>query len=49
LSHDRDIAKNRNKEEVPIKQILNAVARHLGCEVASITKARRGRGDKNHP
>jgi len=49
LSHDREVAKNGNREDIPIKQIIKSVAAYYGDRESAITKAKRGRGDKNYP
>ena len=49
LSHDKEVAKNRYREEVSIKTIIKAVADHYGIEPRQITQAKRGRGGRNYP
>ncbi|GMR08387.1 MAG: hypothetical protein BMS9Abin26_1392 [Gammaproteobacteria bacterium] len=49
LSHDREVAKNRNREDIPIRKIIKTVSAYYAHSERAITKAKRGRGEKNYP
>ena len=49
LSHDREVAHNRNREDVSIKLIIKTVAKYYRVKEQQITQAKRGRGEKNYP
>jgi hypothetical protein len=49
LNFGNEIAKNRGRDEVPIKHIISTVAKHFDRKPSTITTARRGRGEKNYP
>jgi putative transposase len=46
FSQDREVAGNRNREDIPIKAIIKTVASYYGVKEQQITQAKRGRGGK---
>jgi hypothetical protein len=48
MSHDRQFADNRNVDEVAISKIIKAVAVFSICDVKTITRAKRGRSERNY-
>lgn len=49
LSHDKEVAKNRNVEDVPIKSIIHKVAEKFNCNVEVIINGQRGKNGKSYP
>ena len=49
LSFSREVKTSGDKQEIPIKQIIEAVAFFYGCDKKTIERGVRGRGQRNYP